>query len=909
MFIKRIEIGQFGNLKDVAINFEPAANLIVAPNEWGKSTLIDFIFAVFYGMDRNNPRNLRSSNRSRNMPWGSDSMNGALFFQKNGLNYEVRCEFGSQPRMDNIVLIEEKLGKTIEIDSEQTLGKRIFGLGEHSFSQSVYVQQMSLALNVKDDKKGELLHQLASLGTSGASDISSAAVTERLSEALLALTSTRRQNAVIPNLESERFQLREQLAEARARETREAEELLELQALEAEVIHLAERVRSGERKLSKTEYMIQLQDLEQAVAKEQAIKGQLEQFEKHLKQVEALEPAPVGEDFIALDQEIKQLQVESSTLESISRNLEIERGAMMHELNLAFKTDSTEYSEPKEQPNFNEKSQQLRSQKQVCDKELRSAYARQQQIELNKEVIQEQAEVTAVPQTQETEKKLKVLGLVLLVLGFASALPAGIMWHPAAFSFVLISALGYYFHSRVKKIYSDRQKAEIEQLALKNKLAEAENDLTEVNAAINELEEQSLVLEEKQNALHEAKSQMLQRQQQAKIREESYLGNEKRFLERRSRFCDIIDNLIAAYPYLNTADIVKKIKSSQDLPQLDNLEYSTRSMVSVYPAELFQEDSDANKRRFNDANKLFKRFADSYFELSSYIQELKQKRIHLRDQLQILSTGQEGEQLLPSERRQLLMDKTETGDLPEDIAAMAIAIQEEGYSQELRKSADEYKRKLKQERDNYNQSLSEYSKKQAHMSLAYRYSERSENVERRLKELDDKIEKIKSRARQLELAQKYLKQADEEMRRNFSPELRNLTAKYLDKLTLGRYDDVLIDKNMKLQLHIAGETQFREAEYMSGGCYDQVYLALRLALSELITQDELPPLILDDVLVQFDEVRMEAALSLLAEISREKSDDNSLGGSRQILLFSCHDRVAEKAATLNNYAIQKMKQK
>lgn len=151
-----------------------------------------------------------------------------------------------------------------------------------------------------------------------------------------------------------------------------------------------------------------------------------------------------------------------------------------------------------------------------------------------------------------------------------------------------------------------------------------------------------------------------------------------------------------------------------------------------------------------------------------------------------------------------------------------------------------------------------------------------------------------------------MSEADDEMRRNFSPELRKLTAGYLEKLTLGRYDDVLIDREMKLQLHIAGETQFREAEYMSGGTYDQVYLALRLALSELITGELAPPLILDDVLVQFDEKRMKAALDLLAELSREKSAADSMGESRQILLFSCHERVAEIAEIVGGFDIQRL---
>ncbi|MDD4541908.1 MAG: hypothetical protein PHR78_07110, partial [Eubacteriales bacterium] len=284
----------------------------------------------------------------------------------------------------------------------------------------------------------------------------------------------------------------------------------------------------------------------------------------------------------------------------------------------------------------------------------------------------------------------------------------------------------------------------------------------------------------------------------------------------------------------------------------------------------------------------------------------KQSSYQLREQLRVLSTGQGSERLLPSMSRQQLLEKAVEENLPADDRAIAIAMEEEDYPEDLKRSLARRKEELEFNRNNYNQALSEYSKKQAHMSLAYRHSERSENIALLLEDLDEKIEKVESRVHQLELAQKYLADAEEEMRRNFSPELRTLTAKYLRKLTLGRYDDVLIDTDMKLQLRLTGETLFRDAEYMSGGCYDQVYLALRLALSELITGEEVPPLILDDVLVQFDEERMEAALNLLAELSREESEEDTLGESRQILLFSCHERVAEVAESAGGFDIQRM---
>jgi uncharacterized protein YhaN len=73
---------------------------------------------------------------------------------------------------------------------------------------------------------------------------------------------------------------------------------------------------------------------------------------------------------------------------------------------------------------------------------------------------------------------------------------------------------------------------------------------------------------------------------------------------------------------------------------------------------------------------------------------------------------------------------------------------------------------------------------------------------------------------------------------------------------------------------------------MSEGTRDQLYLALRLAGLQLHLEDHVPmPLILDDLLVHFDDERASHALRALAEIS----------GHCQILLFTHHQHVLELA--------------
>ncbi len=75
-------------------------------------------------------------------------------------------------------------------------------------------------------------------------------------------------------------------------------------------------------------------------------------------------------------------------------------------------------------------------------------------------------------------------------------------------------------------------------------------------------------------------------------------------------------------------------------------------------------------------------------------------------------------------------------------------------------------------------------------------------------------------------------------------------------------------------------------DQMSDGSRDQLYLALRLAaLEDFVGRNEPVPLVVDDVLVHFDDARSRAALAALAALSART----------QVILFTHHDRVADLA--------------
>lgn len=135
----------------------------------------------------------------------------------------------------------------------------------------------------------------------------------------------------------------------------------------------------------------------------------------------------------------------------------------------------------------------------------------------------------------------------------------------------------------------------------------------------------------------------------------------------------------------------------------------------------------------------------------------------------------------------------------------------------------------------------------------------------------------------LELASGALRTADETLRSRFSPQITADTGALLARLTGGKYPSVLLEPDMRLSVREESGTVMRPAAAMSCGAADQMYLALRLAMSRRLLPGD-TPLLLDDALVNFDEARTAAALELLREEAKQ----------RQIILFTCRPLSKEK---------------
>ena len=115
-------------------------------------------------------------------------------------------------------------------------------------------------------------------------------------------------------------------------------------------------------------------------------------------------------------------------------------------------------------------------------------------------------------------------------------------------------------------------------------------------------------------------------------------------------------------------------------------------------------------------------------------------------------------------------------------------------------------------------------------------------------------------------------------------------------LTCGSFAGLRTDFNEKDEPVLAGVRPSGErvhVEGMSNGTRDQLYLALRLAsLEKYMESSEPMPFIVDDILVDFDDERSEAALEALAQLAKKT----------QVILFTHHSRVVEQARKIGGAA-------
>ncbi|MEW6520520.1 MAG: AAA family ATPase [Thermodesulfobacteriota bacterium] len=174
--------------------------------------------------------------------------------------------------------------------------------------------------------------------------------------------------------------------------------------------------------------------------------------------------------------------------------------------------------------------------------------------------------------------------------------------------------------------------------------------------------------------------------------------------------------------------------------------------------------------------------------------------------------------------------------------------------------------------------------------LAAEAEEKAEQVLARIRRLAERYVRVR-------LAARVLEREIERYRQQHQDPILKLASVYFRELTLGSFAGLRTDVADNGQPVLAGlrpdEARGVYVQGMSSGTRDQLYLALRLATLEWrLKRGETMPFIVDDILINFDDERVQATIRMLAGLA-EKT---------QVILFTHHRQVVEDARQLAGQA-------
>lgn len=286
-----------------------------------------------------------------------------------------------------------------------------------------------------------------------------------------------------------------------------------------------------------------------------------------------------------------------------------------------------------------------------------------------------------------------------------------------------------------------------------------------------------------------------------------------------------------------------------------------------------------SRRRELSRQEELRKLAESYLPA---LEELEAQRALLRQKQQILSDGD----------RRL---RAQLSDLLSQVSRWDDSVQSAGdirrFVRETAQNRDRLAQELHQAQTRLLQAqMSDADDTVTHLQQQVAQVQGRLDAGRDAQALGDQISRLEEElVRQqaeydaLRLSLDALQAANTTLQNRFSPELGRRAAEIFADMTGSTWSHILLDREFHLSAESGSDPTRRSVQLLSAGTADQLYLAVRLAICEMILPPEQnPPLILDDALLTFDDARLSTTLDYLTR----------LGAQRQILLFTCQGREA-----------------
>ena len=270
MKIKNIKVNAYGNIENKDINLEEGINIIHGANESGKSTLLNYIISIFYGISRNKDGKVLSD-YEKYKPWNSNEFSGRISYKlENGEEYEIFRDFNKKnPKIYNDKL--EDISDRFETDKKD--GSKFFieqmGIDKQMYLSTVVSTQEEVRLDEKNQNM--LIQKIANLAGTGEDNVSYKKALIKLQEKIRDEIGTNKTSQKPINIiEKEIVEINNKIVETEKYRNRKYE-------IDAE----KEQILSELKKLEQQKQI--LQELQNSMKSEEETKNRLEIREKNRK--------------------------------------------------------------------------------------------------------------------------------------------------------------------------------------------------------------------------------------------------------------------------------------------------------------------------------------------------------------------------------------------------------------------------------------------------------------------------------------------------------------------------------------------------------------------------------------------------------------------------------------------------
>ena len=270
MKIKNIKVNAYGNIENKDINLEEGINIIHGANESGKSTLLNYIISIFYGISRNKDGKALSD-YEKYKPWNSNEFSGRISYKlESGEKYEIFRDFNKKnPKIYNDKL--EDISDRFETDKKD--GSKFFieqmGIDKQMYLSTVVSTQEEVRLDEKNQNM--LIQKIANLAGTGEDNVSYKKALIKLQEKIRDEIGTNKTSQKPINIiEKEIVEINNKIVETEKYRNRKYE-------IDAE----KEQILSELKELEQQKQI--LQELQNSMKSEEETKNRLEIREKNRK--------------------------------------------------------------------------------------------------------------------------------------------------------------------------------------------------------------------------------------------------------------------------------------------------------------------------------------------------------------------------------------------------------------------------------------------------------------------------------------------------------------------------------------------------------------------------------------------------------------------------------------------------